>query len=121
MRFGSPANRAEQVIYNELKLRFIKGGPDAPLVTVSASPTSRALTQGTITTPAAQYEAIVAASVTVTSADGDTLLSVTRTATADFTTSPQAFANQEGGDEAQRRAAKLVADTLRFEIYAALK
>ena len=121
VRFGSPASRVEQIIYNELKLRFVKGGPDAPLVTISASPTSRALTQGTITTPATQNEAIVAATVTVTSADGDTLLSVTRTSTADYTTSPQAFANQEAPEEAQRRAAKLVADTLRLEIYAALK
>ena len=120
VQFGSPTSRVEQVIYNELKLRFVKGGRDSPLVTISASATGRALTQGTITTPASQNEAIVAATVTVTSADGDTLLSATRTATADYTTSPQAFANQEAPIEAQRRAARLVADSLRLEIYGAL-
>jgi hypothetical protein len=63
---------------------------------------------------------IVSATVTVTGADGEVLGSATRTATADYTTSPQAFANQEAPEQAARRAAKLVADTLRLEIYAAL-
>ena len=31
VQFGSPTNRYEQIIYNELKLRFLKGGDDAPL------------------------------------------------------------------------------------------
>jgi LPS-assembly lipoprotein len=120
VRFGSPSSRIEQVIYNELKLRFLKGGDDAPLVTVSASASGRALTANTITTPASQQEAIVAATVTITDADGEVVGSATRTATADYTTSPQAFANQEIAADAQRRAAKLVADSLRLDIYSAL-
>ena len=120
VRFASPSDRVEQVIYNELRLRFTKGGDDAPLVKVSASASGRSLTEGTISTPLSQNEAIVAATVTVTSVDGETLLSTTRTATADYTTSSQAFANQEAATDAQRRAAKLVADTLRLDIYAAL-
>jgi hypothetical protein len=120
VQFGSPANRYEQIIYNELKLRFLKGGDDAPMVTVSASAGGRGLTNNTISSPVSQNEMIVSASVTVTSADGEVLGSATRVATADYTTSPQAFANQEAPDEAARRAARLVADSLRLEIYAAL-
>lgn len=120
VQFGSPANRYEQIIYNELKLRFLKGGDDAPMVTVSASAGGRGLTNNTTAPPTVQNEMIVSATVTIVNADGEVLGSATRTATADYTTSPQAFANQEAPEHAARQAAKLVADSLRLEIYAAL-
>jgi LPS-assembly lipoprotein len=120
VRFASPGSRLEQIIYNDLSLRFAKGGSDAPLVRVSASAGARALTNNIVTRPGDQNQMVVTASVTVTDADGASLLSVTRTASADYTTSAQSLANQQTEETASFQAGHLVADTLRLEILGAL-
>ncbi|MEO6013474.1 MAG: LPS assembly lipoprotein LptE [Devosia sp.] len=120
VRFASPNSRLEQTIYNDLSLRFRKGGEDAPLVRVSASAAARALTNNIVTRPGDHNQMVVTATVTVTDSDGASLLSVTRTASADYTTSAQSLANQQTDETVSLQAAHLVADTLRLEILAAL-
>lgn len=112
VQFGTPQTRTEQVIYNALKLRFANGGPAAPLVSVTATSAARSVSD--------QKEILVTAALTVTDASGNVLRKTTRSASADYTSSSQAFANQEATDDAKERAAKLVAETLRLEILAAL-
>jgi len=112
VQFGAPATRVEQIIYNELKLRFARGGPDSPRVNIAASQAGRSV-------PGVS-EVVVTARVTVTDARGRTLTSVSRTASAAYTSSQQAFANQQATEDAANRAARQVADTLRLEILAAL-
>lgn len=112
VQFAAPATRVEQVIYNELKLRFARGGPDAPLVRVTAGQHGRSV-------PGVS-EVVVTATLTVTDATGVKLAGVTRSAGAAYTSSSQAFANQEASEDAAGRAARQVADTLRLEVLAAL-
>ncbi len=112
VQFAAPSTRVEQVIYNELKLRFAKGGPDAPMVRVVA-------TQGGRTVPGVN-EVVVTAQLSVVDATGRALKTVSRSAGAAYTSSSQAFANQEAVEDAANRAAKQVADTLRLEILSAL-
>lgn len=120
VQFASPNNRLELIIYNELKLRFRQGGSDAPRVSISARQANRSLTNNTVSSPVSQYQATVTASLRVTDPVGKTLGSASRSATADYTTSAQVLAAREAADEAGRRAARAIADTLRLEILAAL-
>jgi hypothetical protein len=90
------------------------------MVRVAAARASRALTNDTVTSPATQQQMVVTARVTVTDADGGTLLSATRSASADYSNGAQGLANRQAADDAAERAARLLADTLRLEIIAAL-
>jgi hypothetical protein len=65
-------------------------------------------------------EVVVTAQLSVVDATGRGLKTVSRSAGAAYSSSSQAFANQEAVEDAANRAAKQVADTLRLEILSAL-
>jgi hypothetical protein len=118
--YAAPNNRLEQIIYQDLSLRLGKSSGDVPLVKVSASSSSVALTSDLVTSPLDQRQVTVTATVTVTAPDGTVIHSATRSQTADITHGAQVLANQQATDTGARQAALLLADTLRLEIIAAL-
>lgn len=119
--YAAPANRIEQIIYQDLALKLGKGEGSVPTVAISASSGSAALTSDLIKSPTSQRRQMtVSARLTVTAADGTVLFSGSRSQTADYTTDPQALSNQQAAATAERQAAQLLADTLRLQIIAAL-
>lgn len=118
--YAEPTNRLEQIIYQDLALRLGKSSGDVPTVRISASQHSVALTNGTVSAPSSQRQMVVTGRVRVTDAAGEVLFSGTRSQTADYTSGPQTLANQQAEISAARRAALLLADTIRLEIIAAL-
>lgn len=119
--YAAPGNRLEQIIYQDLALKLGKSSGAVPVVKISASQRGADLTEiGQGGGPLDQRQLTVTARVTVTDPERGVILNVSRSQTADFTTGPQAFANQEAVSAAARNAALLLADTLRLEILAAL-
>jgi len=120
LSYAAPNNRLEQIIYQDLALRLGKGSGDVPQVSVSVSEGGGRLTNGLVDTPNSPRQMVVTAKITLTDVDGTVLFSGTRSQTADYTTDAQSFASQEAALDASRRAARLLADTIRLELLAAL-
>jgi hypothetical protein len=118
--YAAPANRLEQIIYQDLALRLGKAGGNVPLVRISARSGAANLTNNTIASPTTPKTMTVSATVTVTAPDGTVLFSGVRSQTADYTSDAQALSNQQASAAAERQAALLLADTLRLQILAAL-
>jgi hypothetical protein len=118
--YAAPGNRLERLIYQDLALRLGKAEGAVPLVRISASSSSRALTSDIVASPLNQRQVTVSATLTVTAPDGTVLFSGTRSQTADLTHGAQVLANEQATATAERQAAELLADTLRLEIIAAL-
>jgi LPS-assembly lipoprotein len=118
--YAIPNNRLEQIIYQDLALRLGNSAGVVPVVKISASRDDVALTNNLVTAPNRQRQMKVTAKVTVTDIDGEVMFSGTRVQTADYTTDEQALANQQAADDAARRAALLLAQTIRLEVIAAL-
>lgn len=116
--YEAPNNRLEQIIYQDLALRLGKSSGNVPVVRVTASQSSVSLAGAAAGREPRQMR--VTARLVVTAADGRVLLSRSRTQTADYTTGPQSLSNQQAAADAAERAARLLADTLRLEILAAL-
>lgn len=114
LAFSSPTSRLEQIVINELVLRFGRSAnPDALVVSVKVSsssvkpgPTIAAL-DGliTITDPRAPEQPVFTA---------------TRTASASYANSGQALANQQAANEAAERAALQLAETIRLTLFGVL-
>jgi hypothetical protein len=121
LNFPEPGNRAEQLIYQDLALRFSAGTTNAPTLDVSAKLSSGDLTSDSIKHAFSQKQATVTAKYQLTSASGDVLLSGQRSASADYETGAQVLANQQALDDAAERAAHLLADTIRLSVLGALK
>jgi hypothetical protein len=102
-----------------LKLGKDQGESTAKL-SVAASQATRALTNDTVTSAALQRQMTVTARVTLVGPDGQVLYAGTLSQSADYTIGAQAFANQEAAANAAENAAKLLADTIRLEVLAAL-
>ena len=125
VKYGPPAGRLDQVIYQDLALKLGKStDPDAPTIFVSTSAVARALTSQTIVNPRLQYRALVTAVITVTDAKGKVLFRGSRSTSADYTTGSasvaQAFANNEAFADASERGARALADTVRLAVLQAL-
>jgi hypothetical protein len=118
--YAAPANRLEQIIYQDLSLRLGKADGNVPLVRISARAGASNLTSNTIASPTTPKKMTVSATLTVTAPDGTVLFSGVRSQTADFTTDAQTLSNQQASDAAERQAALLLADTLRLQILATL-
>jgi hypothetical protein len=121
MNFGKPASRLDQIVYQEFALRF--GRTDdagAPRLTVSASAAGRGLTTTSVTKPATQYQVTVTVTAVVSTADGKTVFSGSRSATAQYVGVGQVLADAEASAEASERAAKEAAEGLRLAILGAL-
>lgn len=120
--FPEPTSRLQQIIYQELAFRLgSTEDPSAPdiLITVSTSSASIGRTTSGAQTP---NEMKATASVTVTdpTRDGETITSFTRVASASFETIDQALSNQAAVREAQERAVKAVAESVRVKLLADL-
>ena len=118
VQYAKPANRLEQVIYQDLALKLGKSGGDVPVVTVSVSEGARSL--GGTTSPHSQNQMVVTAFITVVASDGEVLFSGSRSQSADYTTGAQVGANERAAQDASLRAARLLADTIRLQILATL-
>lgn len=122
LAYAKPTSRLEQIIYQDLALRF--GGTDsktAPLVTVSASTSSRGTAMSQTGNPSKPHDVTVTARLTITPQSGEgKAITLTRQATASYTTNSQVLADTEAASEASERAAHAAAESLRLAILAAL-
>lgn len=116
---GKPSSRIEQVIYQDIALRFaVSDAPRTPRLTVSASSSARdvMLSANQGGHPDVQRVSITA-NATATYG-GKTIFTATRTASADYTTSGQVLADKAALADAEERAARAVAESLRLTILA---
>jgi LPS-assembly lipoprotein len=120
--YAEPRNRLEQVIYQELGLRLGKTtDASAPLIQVTTSVGSRDLTLASNPNPSDPREAVVTATATVLDGPGGRqLVRITRNARASYTENAQGLANFSARTEAEERAAKSAAESLRLALLGAL-
>jgi hypothetical protein len=130
LRFAQPANRLERIIYEELSLRIGKTeSPDAPLLRITATSVSRAIGRLAVANPFVQREMTVSALVEVISkADQDdensvdeVIFSGSREASASYTINNQLLASSFAEEEAELRAARSLADSIRLTLIAGLE
>ncbi|WP_240233628.1 LPS assembly lipoprotein LptE [Devosia lacusdianchii] len=115
---GSPSSRIEQIIYEDLSFRFATStAPKTPKLTVIASTTSRTIAMATNGPVSDPYRATVTATATATY-EGKVIFEARRSASADYTASGQVLADNSAAIDAQERAAKAVAESLRLAIFA---
>lgn len=124
LAYAEPTTRLEQIVYNELSLRLGKStAPTAPLITVAVSNSGAFAPYLSATqNPNTPREVTITATVTIAPRNGvdDQLITLTRTARAQLTHSSQVLANEAATIEAQERATRAVAESLRLAILAAL-
>ena len=123
LAFAKPTTRLEQVIYQELALRFGSSvAPTAPLATVTVASSSGAVGLSVTANPNKLYRSVVTATVTIARRDGTGAepMSFTRQASAEYTTSGQVLADTAAANEAAERAAKAAAESLRLAMLASL-
>ena len=122
LAYAKPTTRLEQIIYQELALRLGSSeATTAPLVMATVATTRVALGSSATANPNKPYRVTVTATLSVTPRDGSgSPLSFTRMASADYTTSSQVMANNAAATEAQERAARAAAESLRLALLASL-
>lgn len=118
--YAKPATRLDQLIIQDLALRLGRSeDPDAPLISISSSAGSRALTSTGTSKPVTQQEVTVNVSYTV-SADGKVVTFGSRSASALWTSRGQVFTDEAARRDAEERAARAAGETVRLSILAAL-
>lgn len=123
LAYAAPTSRLDQVIYQELALRFGRSdAATAPLATLSTSARSRAVVNTVTVNPNKAYEVTVTATLTITQRDGSATkpVTITRTASAGYTDGAQVLNDQSAYAEASERAAKSAAESLRLALLANL-
>lgn len=123
LAYGKPNSRLEQVVYQELALRFGSSESEtAPLATVAVSSSAADMTLAVTANPSKPMEVTVTATLTIARRDGSDAqpMSFTRKATANYTRSGQVLADNAAATEASERAAKAAAESLRLAVLAAL-
>ena len=123
LAYAKPTSRLEQVIYQELALRFgTSDAATAPLATVTASTAAVGTMLSATADPNKALEVTVTATLTIAPRDGSVTppQTFTRTATASYTRSGQVLADNAAAAEAAERAAKGAAESLRLAVLAAL-
>jgi LPS-assembly lipoprotein len=121
LNYAKPNSRLEQIIYQELVLRFGRtSDPSSPTVRITTSNSTRKLTRSGVSRPAEQREATVTALIELITADGSIILSTFRSAAALYSTDSQALAASEAEREAGERAARELAETVRLTLLGAL-
>jgi hypothetical protein len=119
--YAEPSTRLQQIVYQDLALRFgADAGADAPHLRVAVSQGGRGLTLSANPAPVEQAEAIVNGTATVIAPGGETLLTVSRSASAGYETNGQVFADREARIEAAERATHELAESLRLALIAGL-
>lgn len=120
LAYAEPKSRLDQIVYQELGLRFGSGaGPDVPLLTVSVSASGRVLARSVTTDPAKAYESTATARITLMRG-GEVLFEGTRQASSTYTYRGQAFTDRAAEAAASEQAAKAVAEVIRLTVIAAL-
>ena len=118
--YAKPGNRLEQIIVQDLVRKLGSSGrPDVPEIRITAAAGARALTHTSVDKPATHHEMAVTATFTVTR-EGEVLLTGTRRASASYVTVGQVLADEAAAKDAQERAAREVAETIRLSLLAAL-
>ena len=123
LAMSPPTNRIEQLIYQDLALHFTRAkGPGVPKLTVSASAAGVQLTdtQNLVATAQRPDQMTVTAAITLVDDKGETLFSGSRSQSADYNSGSQVLANNQAANDAQTRAAHLLADTIRLSVLGAL-
>lgn len=123
LAFAKPNTRLEQVVYQELSLRFGQSeAPTAPLAQVSVNTSAIDSVLSRTANPAKPMEVTATANLTITYRDGSgkSPIQLTRFATASYSRSGQVLADKEAEREAHERAAKAAAESLRLGLLAAL-
>jgi LPS-assembly lipoprotein len=123
LTYAEPNSRLEQVVYQELALRLgASTSPSASLVNVSVATSGATEALSGSPNPNTLRSLTVTAQMTVSPADGSATepITLTRSATAQYTTNAQALAAQEARNEAEERAARAVAESLRLAYLASL-
>ena len=121
-RYDKPASRLDQIIYQELVLKLGRTTDSTvPLVRVTTTNYVRDLTKTGVSNPATQKEAVVTAKIELVDADGNIAFTASRSASALFTADRyQALAETEAEKEANERAARELAETVRLTLLGAL-
>lgn len=123
LAYAKPTSRLEQVVYQELALRFgSSDAPTAPLAKVTVSPSASLIGRSSTTNPNSLYRSTVTVTLTITRRDGtaDEPIIFIREASAEYTTSAQVVADTASANEAAERAAKAAAESLRLAMLASL-
>jgi len=123
LAMSPPSNRIEQIIYQDLALHFTrKSGPGVPKLTVTAGAGAAQLTdtQNVVSTAQRPDQMTVTASITLVDDTGTVVFSGSRSQSADYNTGSQVLANNQAANDAQTRAAHLLADTIRLSVLGAL-
>ncbi len=120
--YAEPKNRYEQIIYQVLAFRLgTDTRPDASLITINASESTRRVGRTSPGSVLTAYEAVVTASMRVVSRgeDAKKLLSLRRFAGSSYEISGQVAADRAAEKNAAENAARAVADTLSLIVAAA--
>lgn len=123
LAYAAPKTRLEQIVYQELAFRLGKTtSPTAPLISVTVSASDSEPYLSDTKNPNKPREMTVSATLTITPRDGvdSKPITITRTAKAQHTRSGQVLADDQSIIEAQERAARSVAESLRLAVLAAL-
>jgi hypothetical protein len=121
--YASPSSRLEQIIYQELALRFGSSEADtAPLASVSAVASAVGVGLSGTANPNKLNRVTVTATLTIVRRDEleTRPVALTRHASADYTTSGQVLADTAAANEAAERAARAAAESLRLGVLALL-
>jgi hypothetical protein len=122
LAYAEPDSRLEQIIYQELALRLGRSSsPSAAQAKVVVAEVNLNSALSATSGPNTPFEVTVAATLTVTPPAGSTAapLSISRSATAEYTTSANVLGNTQARIDAAERAAKAAAESLRLALLAA--
>jgi hypothetical protein len=123
LAFTNPAGRLEQIVQQELALRFeTTDSKTAPLATVAVQTSGSSPFLTSNTGSGTFSKAGATATITITSRDGSGAkpFQITRSAEAGYTTTGQVLADRAAANEALERAAKSAAESLRLALLGAL-
>ena len=120
LAFARPNTRLEQIIYQELGESFASSGSDARAASVGVNTHYADAALSQTANPFKPIEVTVTATLTIAGAAGEKPITVTRSATANYTKNDQVLADRSAAVEATERAARAAAESLRVGILANL-
>ena len=120
-RFSPPQSRLDQIIYQNMLLTLGQSrSSTAPLVEITTSVANTDLTRSASIRPNDQRQAVVTATIKITSASGSVVFNTTRSASAAYTVDSQGLANAEAQIDAEERAARELAETVRLTLLSSM-
>lgn len=120
-RFAPPQSRLDQIIYQNMLLTLGQSkSSTAPLVEITTSSASTDLTRSASDRPNDQRQAVVTALIKITSPSGAVVFNTTRSASAVYSVDSQGLANSEAQKDAEERAARELAETVRLTLISSM-